>query len=141
MDIVKNVKEVGSEIEHGIETGLRKGKETLTNVASHLPFANLAKKDKQTFSVEIDLPGVNKEDIDIRVDGSRLNVSAVRSMKSEVKEDDYYMQESFYGKIARTFVLPDDLDKDDIDAELNDGRLYLTLKKTPSAQPRVIAVK
>lgn len=141
MDIVKNVKEVGSEIERGIETGLRKGKETLANVASHLPFANLARKDKQTFSIEIDLPGITKEDIDISVDANKLNISAVRSMRNEVKEDDYYMQESFYGKIARTFVLPDDLDKDDIKAELNDGRLYLTLKKTPSAQPRAITIK
>ena len=44
MDIVKNVKEVGSDIERGIEKGLEKGKHALSNVASHLPFANLAKK-------------------------------------------------------------------------------------------------
>ena len=141
MDIVKNVKEVGSEIEHGIETGLKKGKEVLENVASHLPFANLAKKDHNTFSVEVDLPGVKKEDIDISVDGKKLSVSAVRNVKKEVKEDDYYMRESFYGKIARTFILPDDIDKEDVEAKLEDGRLYITLNKVASAQPKKIAVK
>lgn len=141
MDIVKNVKEVGTEIEHGIESGLKKGKQVLENVASHLPFANLAKKDRNTFTVEVDLPGINKEDIEINVDGNKLNISAVRNMKKEVKEDDYYMQESFYGKIARTFILPEDIDKEEVDAKLEDGRLYITLNKIESAQPKKIAVK
>lgn len=101
----------------------------------------MAKKDRKTFAIEVDLPGVNKEDIDISVDGNMLNVSAVRSMRKEVKEDDYYMQESVYGKIARSFTLPEELDKETIDAELHDGRLHIMLKKTPTAEPRVIAVK
>lgn len=141
MDIVKNVKEVGTEIEHGIESGVKKSKEVLENVASHLPFANLAKKDHNTFTVEVDLPGVKKEDIDINVDGNKLHVSAIRNVKKEVKEDDYYMRESFYGKIARTFILPDDIDKKDVDAELEDGRLYITLNKVQSTQPKKITVK
>lgn len=140
MDIVKNVKEVGSDIERGIEKGLEKGKHALSNVASHLPFANLAKKDKSTFSVEIDLPGVKKEDIEVNVHDNTLSVSAVRNMKKEVKEDDYYMQESFYGKIARSFTLPKDIDKDNVEAKLDDGRLYITLKKTPSAKTKTITV-
>ena len=140
MDIVKNVKEVGSDIEHGIETGLSKGKKVLANVARHLPFANLAKKDKSTFTVEVDLPGVKKEDIEINIHDNTLNVSAVRKMNKEVKEEDYYMQESFYGKIARTFVLPDDIDSDEVDAKLDDGRLHITLKKVPSAQTKSITI-
>jgi HSP20 family protein len=51
------------------------------------------------------------------------------------------MQESFYGKIARTFVLPDDIDKEKVDAKLEDGRLYITLKKIAAAQPKAINVK
>ena len=141
MNIVKNMKEVGSDIEHSLESGIKKGKEVFENVASHLPFANLAKKDHGTFAVEVDLPGVKKGDIDISVDGNKLNVSAVRNVKKEVKEDDYYMQESFYGKIARTFILPDDIDKEDVDAKLEDGRLYITLNKIQTAQPKKITVK
>lgn len=140
MDIVKNIKEVGTNIEQGIESGLSKGKQALANVASHLPFANLAKKGKSTFSVEVDLPGVKKEDIDITIHDNTLSVSAVRNMKKEVSEKDYYMQESFYGKIARTFLLPEDIDKDDIEAKLDDGRLHITLKKTPSAKAKSISI-
>jgi len=65
----------------------------------------------------------------------------VRNVKKEVKEDDYYMQESFYGKIARTFILSEDIDKEDVDAKLEDGRLYITLNKIQTAQPKKITVK
>jgi HSP20 family protein len=140
MEIMKNIKEAGAEIEQGVESGLKKGKEVLSNVASHLPFANLAKKEEGDFSVEIDLPGVKKEDIDIHVDGNKLNISAVRKLKKEVKEEAFYMQESFYGKIARTFILPDDIDRDAVDATLEDGRLYIKLTKVAAAQPKKIAV-
>lgn len=141
MDIVRNVKEVGSNIEHGIETGLKKGKQALENVASHLPFANLAQKDKSTFTVEVDLPGVKRQDIDISIKDNTLIISAVRNMNKEVKEDDYYMQESFYGKIARTFILPDDIDEDDVEAKLDNGRLNITLKRAPSRQAKSITIK
>ncbi len=140
MDIVKNIKEVGTDIEQGIESGLSKGKQVLANVASHLPFANLAKKGKSTFTVEVDLPGVKKEDIEININDNTLNISAVRNMNKEVKEEDYYMQESFYGKIARTFILPEDIDKDDVEAKLDDGRLRITLKKVPSAKAKSISI-
>jgi HSP20 family protein len=141
MDIVKKTKELGSGIGQGIESGIEKGKKAIVNVASHLPFSNLAKRDSCTFSVEVDLPGVKKEDIELNLDGNKLSVSAVRNTHREAKEEDYYMRESFYGKIARTFVLPDDIDKEKVDAKLEDGRLYITLKKIAAAQPKAINVK
>lgn len=141
MDIVKNIKEVGADIEHGIETGIEKSKQALSNVASHLPFANLAKKDNATFAVEIDLPGVKKDDIEINIQDNTLNVSAVRKMSKNIKEDDYYLQESYFGKIERTFTLPDDIDKEGVEAKLDDGRLHINLKKLPSAKTKSIPIK
>jgi HSP20 family protein len=141
MDVVKNVREIGSEIEHGIETGLRKGRNVLHNVASHLPFANFARKDGYNYTVEVDLPGVNKQDIDITVDGTTLTISAVRRMNKEVNQEDYYIQESYFGKISRSFILPEYVDKDDIDARLEDGRLYIGLKKKTATQPGKIIIK
>ncbi len=141
MNMMKNAEGISADIERGLETGIKKGKEVLANIASHLPFANLAKKDAYNFSVEIDLPGVKKDDIDINLDGNRLNISAVRKTSNEVREDDYYIHESFYGKIARSFILPDDIDTQNIDAKLEDGRLYLNLKKSAASKPRSISIR
>eukprot|EP00831_Metopus_contortus_P052071 TRINITY_DN43715_c0_g1_i1.p2 TRINITY_DN43715_c0_g1~~TRINITY_DN43715_c0_g1_i1.p2 ORF type:complete len:150 (-),score=22.27 TRINITY_DN43715_c0_g1_i1:181-630(-) len=91
MDIIEKTKEIGNEIEETFEKGYEKGKEVLSNVASHLPFANLAKKKSGDFHVEIDMPGVKKEDIDVKIDNNILTVSGERKMKKEVKKKDYYL--------------------------------------------------
>lgn len=141
MEIVKSAKKLGSDFEQMIESGVEKGKEVLDNVASYLPFSNLAKSAEGSYTIEVDLPGVKKEDIELSIKDNYLTVSAIRQMKNEVKEEDYYLQESFYGKIARAFFLPSDLDTEHIDATYKDGRLTITLNKTESAKGRSITVR
>jgi len=141
MDIVKSTKKLGSDFEQMIESGLEKGKEVLSNVASYLPFSNLARSGQNNYTIEVDLPGVKKEDIELSIKGNYLNVSAVRKRNKEVKEEDYYLRESFYGKIARTFLLPNDLDTEHIDATYEDGRLTIALHKTEAAKGRSIGIK
>lgn len=141
MDIVKSAKEVGSEIEKGVEVVGKKVADVFDNLAAHLPFSNLAKKDDSTFHLEVDLPGVNKEDINIRIEDDILIVSAVRGYKNELTKDDYYICESSFGKIERRYSLPDSVDKEHVDASYVDGRLEIELQKTEKAKPRSIEVK
>ncbi len=141
MDIIEKTKEIGNEIEESLEKGYEKGKEILSNVASHLPFANLAKKKSGDFHVEIDMPGVKKEDIDVRIDNNILTVSGERKMKKEVKKKDYYLMESSFGRIERSFSLPKGIDQDKISAQYKDGRLVIDLEKEESSKPKAIEVK
>ncbi len=141
MEVVKKAKELGHEVEETLEKGFEKGKEVLHNVASHLPFANLAKKKSGDFHIEVDLPGVKKEDIDIKIDNNILTVSAERKMKKEVNRGDYYLLESAFGKIVRSFSIPDGIDRDKITAEYHDGRLVIDLEKEERLKPKAIAVK
>jgi len=140
MDVVKTAKEVANTVEEKVEKGLEVAKETFANVASHLPFANLAKRGSDGFSIEIDLPGVKKEDIELQVEDNILTVKAVRKMKNEVKKDDYYLCESNFGLISRSFVLPEGIDKEKINAKLEDGRLYISLEKEESRKAKSISV-
>ena len=140
MDVVKTAKEVANTVEEKVEKGLEVAKETFANVASHLPFANLAKKGSDGFSIEIDLPGVKKEDIELQVEDNILTVKAVRKMKNEVKKEDYYLCESNFGLISRSFVLPEGIDKEKINAKYEDGRLYISLEKEESRKAKSIAV-
>jgi len=141
MELVNTAKELGQSVEEKIEHGLEVAKDTFANVASHLPFANLAKKGNDTFKIEIDLPGVKKEDIDLQVEENILTIKAVRKMKNEVKKDDYYLCESNFGMISRSFVLPEGIDTSKVDAKYEDGRLYVTLEKEESRKAKSIAVK
>ena len=141
MDIVEKSKEIGNEIEESVEKGYEKGKEILSNVASHLPFANLAKKKDGDFHIEVDLPGVKKEDIEVKIDHNILTVSGVRKMKKEVNKSDYYLMESSFGRFERSFSIPKGIDQEKINAEYKDGRLTIDLVKEESLKPKSVEVK
>jgi HSP20 family protein len=141
MDIIKKTKEIGNEIEETLEKGYEKGKEVLSNVASLLPFANLAQKKSGDFHIEIDMPGVKKEDIDVRISNNILTVCGERKMKKEVKKKDYYRMESSFGRIERSFSLPKGIDQDKINAKYKNGRLVIDLEREKSFKPKAIEVK
>ncbi len=84
-------------------------------------------KDKVVLNVE--LPGLNKDDISVKIEERVLTIQGER--KSEHKEDgdNYYRKEIHYGSFKRSFNLSDDLLIDDVDASFNNGILKLTLKK------------
>ncbi len=134
MDIIKDLKQ-------GLKEGVEKTRNSLANVASHLPFINLAKNKDNRHTIEIDLPGVDKKDIDISISGNTLTVNAERKMKKEVKKEDYYHLSSYFGKISRSFILPDAIDKDSVDAEYKDGRLYIHLNESSHKGQTNIAIK
>jgi len=140
--VSKDLQNVEKKIEHGVVEGVEKAKEFFTNVARHIPFANLMhNRKKDTYTIEVDLPGVDKKDINVSVEGDYLIVTAVRKMKNKVKEEDYYLLESKFGKFYRAFYLSDDIDRNSIDAKFENGRLVVKFEKVEAKKRRDIAVK
>jgi len=139
MSLVTSTKDIVKNVEEKVEKGLETVKEKFENVAKHLPFANLAKHSNDTFNIEIDLPGVKKEDIELKIEDNYLTVNAIRKFKKELNEDDYYLCESSFGLISRSFSLGDNINQDTIDAKYEDGRLYLTFEKLVSK--KTISIK
>ena len=81
------------------------------------------------YHVEVDLPGMKKEDIEIRVEDNTLIISGERKVKEEIKEENYYKVESKFGTFSRSFSLPDDADIEKIHAESVDGVLEVVVPK------------
>jgi len=81
------------------------------------------------YHVDVDLPGVKKEDIKVDVKNGQLVLSGERHFKDEVKEEDYYKVETRFGKFSRTFNLPDDIDVENIDAKSDNGVLEVIIPK------------
>ena len=140
MSIVEKSKELVENVEEKVEQGVELVKETLGNVARHLPLANFAKHKHDSYDIEIDLAGVNKEDIELKIEDDYLSVNAVRKAKQEVKEEDYYLYESSIGMISRSFVLPKDIDREKIGAKYEDGRLYISLEKEEARKAKNISI-
>ncbi|HWE30793.1 MAG TPA: Hsp20/alpha crystallin family protein [Polyangia bacterium] len=88
-----------------------------------------------------DLPGVRDEDLDISVTGTRVTVSGKREEEEARDDERYYCYERATGTFTRSFTLPEGADTDNINADLRNGVLYLTIPKKPEVQPKKISIK
>jgi HSP20 family protein len=86
-------------------------------------------ENEKDFIVSVTLPGLKKEEIKIDVDGDSLIISGERKQNTENKDAKYHLSESFYGKFSRSFTLPENVDKQNIEASLTDGILSLSIPK------------
>lgn len=110
------------------------------NISSFAPMVN-TREDEKGYFVEIDLPGVYKDDIAVDVDKNHLMISGERKFKSEVNEDDYYKTESFFGKFQRSFTLPESVDTEMIEAKNENGVLEVFIPKIAPKVAKKIEIK
>ena len=92
-----------------------------------------------SYYVDVDLPGVAADALDITVEKNQLKITAER--KSPEGERQYQYQERPFGRVERTLLLPESADPDSIEAELKDGVLHVKFGKRAEAQPKKITVK
>ena len=92
-----------------------------------------------TFHIEVDAPGVKKEDVELTFDKGALQITLER--KAPEGEQTNWHNERGYGKVSRSVSLPDTVDPETITAELVNGVLHVTITKLPEAQPKKIDVR
>ncbi len=116
--------------------------ESKPNDIAFIPTVNTREAD-DAYYIEVDLPGVSKDDINIDVDDNTLTISGVRKVKEEHKDDSFYKVESVYGKFERSFSLPEDVDTDKIEAKHNNGVLEIKIPKIEKVEkaPKKIEIK
>ena len=112
---------------------------------SALPSVNVKETDKQ-YSIEFAAPGLKKEDFKIEVDSNMLTVSSEKKAEKEEKDKEgkYLRREFSYQSFQRSFALPENCDRDSIDAAYAEGILHISIaKKTsnPNTLSKTIAVK
>ncbi len=114
------------------------GEEALTG--AFLPPVDIYETE-HAIVLEADVPGLNLEDLDIRVENNTLIVRGERKVSSEVKEENYHRVERAYGSFARSFTLPNQVDPQQINATYENGVLRLTMAKREEAKPKQIKVE
>jgi HSP20 family protein len=88
------------------------------------------KESDDAYTVHAELPGVSKNEINVSIDGNVVTLRAEVRQESEVKEDEKVLRaERFYGAVARSFQLPQDIDQAKAKAKYDQGVLTLTLPK------------
>ena len=82
------------------------------------------------YIVDVDLPGYEKENINLSFDNGYLNIQAKYSKNNEEKEEEKYIRrERFYGECSRSFYVGDKIKEEDIDAEFKNGILKIEIPK------------
>jgi HSP20 family protein len=94
------------------------------------------------YTVIADLPGVKKEDIQVTVDGSEVTLAAEVKREKEVSQDERVLHsERSFGKVTRSFTLPQEVDEAKVQAKFRDGVLELTLPKKAAAARKQISIQ
>lgn len=94
-------------------------------------------KDRDQFTISMELPGVSKEEVKLSVENNVLSVSGEKNQVNKTEDTNLIMNEIYYGQFSRNFNLSKDIKVDAIDAEYNDGVLNITLPKIEEAKPIV----
>lgn len=99
------------------------------------------REGEYAYHIDVDLPGVKKEDISVKVENNVLTLKGERKSKEETKKDNYYKMESSFGCFSRSFTVPDNVDAENIHAENKDGVLEITLPKKEQKSKSVKQIK
>jgi HSP20 family protein len=94
----------------------------------------------EALQVEVDLPGVEAQDVDVQVQAGQLVLKVARRDAGQ-DGDRWLRRERGVGSFTRTLSLPTEIDPSAVEARISDGVLRLRLPKAPEAQPRTIQVQ
>lgn len=103
------------------------------NARSNKPAVNISENEK-AWEINFAIPGLKKEDIKISVEEDMLNVSYEQKEEKEDEDSKWHRREFYYSSFNRSFLIPENVDKEKIKAEQKDGVLKLVLPKDEKAK-------
>jgi len=109
--------------------------------ADWAPSVDIEEEDDK-YKIKADLPGVDKKDIDVKMENGMLSIRGEKHTETESgKGSKRHRTERFHGSFARSFTLPDSVDADKVDAAYKNGVLTLLIPKAEQARPKSIDIK
>jgi HSP20 family protein len=98
-------------------------------------------EDAEKLVLKLEVPGIRREDLDIRVEGRTLTVKGERKFESQEKEENFHRIERRYGSFMRSFTLPSSVNTEKVEATSADGVVSISFAKKAEAQPKQIQVQ
>ena len=93
------------------------------------------------FIVTVDLPGFQRDDVELRVTDHTLRIEAEREESVEEEEGQYLRHERRHESTKRSVRLPEEVDKEGVQARMKNGVLTITLPKTEVEESRAIEIE
>lgn len=105
-----------------------------------LPAVDL-KEEEGRYTLEVELPGISREDIEIHLENGILTIRGERRFQKDAQKENYHRIERAYGKFSRTFSLPTRVNADGIAATYRDGILEVVVPKAEESKPKKITIQ
>lgn len=103
------------------------------------PRVDLSETDNH-YRIELDVPGMTRDDINISYQDNQLTVSGERREESTEEDSEYVRVERSFGHFYRSFRLPKTVDAEDIEAAYNNGVLTIDVPKAEESKPHRIQI-
>lgn len=97
-------------------------------------------EDEKSYLVTADVPGMKPEEIDVQVENNVLTIRGERKYETQGKQQGYRRVERHYGRFQRSFALPEGVNAEAIEANVDNGTLTLRVPKPTTALPRKVKV-
>ena len=107
---------------------------------SWAPVVDIYETDEHDLVLKAELPGLDRNDIDVTVENSTLVLKGTKKFETEVKDENYRRIERSYGTFHRSFTLPSTVDASRVSADYRNGVLTVKLPFREDAKPRTINV-
>jgi len=114
-----------------------------TSVTSQGPTGQLAIDAYETDNdiiVTAPIAGVDPADLEVAITDDVVSIEGERKQCDEAGEEDYFVQECYWGRFSRSYILPIEVDADKGSAEIKDGILTVKIPKTVKSQKRVLPI-
>ena len=98
-------------------------------------------EDKDNYYVEVDLPGLKKEEVKIEMEENILRIQGERKEKRKSETSKQHYSEMFYGSFIREFTLPSSVEKENIKARYEDGVLSITVPKSSKSKAQQVIIE
>lgn len=105
-----------------------------------IPKLDVVDRDKEIL-IRVELPGVEKKDIQVSLNDSTLNIMGCVSHESKEQKRDYVRCEIAHGNFSRSLAMPEGVETSKISASMHDGILEIVLPKEAGTQRRAVEVK
>jgi HSP20 family protein len=105
-----------------------------------VPAFDITENEKE-YVISGEIPGIDPKDLEVTLTDGILSIKGEKKQESEEKEENYHRIERHYGSFQRSFRLPKNIQRDELDAKYKDGILRLTLPKSKESEVKNIEVK
>jgi HSP20 family protein len=105
-----------------------------------VPAFDVSETEKE-YVISGEIPGIDPKDLEVTLTDGILNIKGEKKQESEEKDENYHRVERHYGSFQRSFRLPENIKREELDASYKDGILRLTLPKSGESEVKKIEVK